>query len=89
VTRHLSSEILSGITRTAVLRLCDEEGLTVEERAFSLDEALAATEAFVTSASTLVWPVVKIDGAKIGDGRPGRIASRLRAIYLEQAMAAD
>ena len=89
VTRHLSSEILSGITRKAVLRLCDEEHLTVEERAFSLDEALAASEAFVTSASTLVWPVVKIDDVRIGDGRPGRIAPRLRAIYLEQAMAAD
>lgn len=84
VTRHLGTEILSGITREAVLRLSREGGLAVEERPFSIEEAYAAREAFATSASMLVVPVVAIDGHAIGDGRPGPLATRLRRLYLEE-----
>ena len=62
-----------------------EEGLEVEERAFSVDEARRAKEAFYTSASGFVMPAVSIDGAKIGDGKPGPVATRLRSLYLDQA----
>ncbi|MBO0661074.1 D-amino-acid transaminase [Jiella sp. MQZ9-1] len=86
VTRPLSHAILPGITRTAVLRLAEETGLAVEERAFTVEEAKAAREAFITSASSFVLPVVTIDGARIGNGQPGTITRRLRAIYLEEAL---
>lgn len=85
VTRHLGPEILHGITRAAVLRLARETQMEVEERAFSLDEALAADEAFITSASTFVMPVVEIDGSPLGDGTPGAVARRLREIYLDES----
>ena len=85
VTRQLGTEILHGITRAAVLRLSHEENVPVEERPFSLDEAYAATEAFITSASTFVMPVVKIDGRVIGNGEPGPVARKLRAVYIEAA----
>jgi len=60
--------------------------MEVEERNFSLDEAKAADEAFVTSASTFVMPVVEIDGVPLGGGMPGRVAHRLREIYLEESL---
>lgn len=85
VTRPLSSEILSGITRAAVLRFADEAQMDVDERNFTLDEAKTADEAFITSASTFVMPVVEIDGVPLGDGTPGRVAQRLREIYLEES----
>ncbi|UIJ73105.1 D-amino-acid transaminase [Aurantimonas sp. HBX-1] len=85
VTRDLSHSILHGITRAAVLRLAADIGLRIEERSFTLEEAKAAKEAFITSASAFVLPVVSIDGAAIGDGRPGPIAGRLRDIYIEEA----
>ncbi|KQT88307.1 D-amino-acid transaminase [Aurantimonas sp. Leaf443] len=88
VTRPLSSAILPGITRVSVLRLAAEDGLTVEERPFTIEEAKAAREAFITSASTFVMPVVSIDGAAIGDGAPGPHAKRLREIYIAEAEAA-
>lgn len=84
VTRHLGHEILHGITRAAVLRLAREAQLTVEERPYTLDEAKAADEAFFTSASAFVMPVVQIDEAVLGDGRPGPVARRLREIYLDE-----
>ena len=84
ITRQLSSDILHGITRAAVLRFAREAQMQVEERAFTPDEAKAADEAFVTSASAFVMPVVEIDGARIGDGTPGPVAKRLREIYLEE-----
>ena len=87
VTRQLGEEILHGITRSAVLRLARELQMEVQERAFTLEEAQAADEAFVTSASTFVMPVVEIDGAQVGDGRVGRVARRLREVYLEEARA--
>jgi D-alanine transaminase len=88
VTRPLSTALLPGITRLAVLRLAQEHGLTVEERLFSVEEALAADEAFYTSASAFVMPVVEIDGQRIGGGQPGPMTRRLRDLYFEMARAA-
>ena len=85
VTRQLGHEILHGITRAAVLRFAREAQMQVEERAFTVEEARAADEAFVTSASAFVMPVVAIDGEPLGDGRPGPVARRLREIYLEES----
>ncbi|MDJ0637931.1 MAG: D-amino-acid transaminase [Paracoccaceae bacterium] len=85
ITRHLGNEILHGITRAAVLRFAREAQMTVEERSFSLDEAMNADEAFITSASTFVMPVVEIDGRTVGNGAPGPVAKRLREIYLEES----
>ena len=84
VTRHLGHEILSGITRTAVLRFAREAQMVVEERPFSIDEAKAADEAFITSASAFVMPVVELDGQAIGTGKPGSMTARLREIYLDE-----
>ncbi|TFF25670.1 D-amino-acid transaminase [Jiella endophytica] len=86
VTRPLSHAILPGITRIAVLRLAAESGIAIKERPFTVDEALAAKEAFISSASSFVMPVVEIDGQPIADGRPGEITRRLRAIYIEEAL---
>ncbi|OAF17808.1 D-amino-acid transaminase [Bradyrhizobium neotropicale] len=85
VTRQNSNAILPGCTRKAVVALAEERQLRVEERAFTVAEALAAKEAFATSASLFVQPVVAIDGKKIGDGKPGPMATRLREIYVEFA----
>ncbi|NCQ24183.1 MAG: D-amino acid aminotransferase [Rhodobacteraceae bacterium CG17_big_fil_post_rev_8_21_14_2_50_63_15] len=84
ITRQLSHDILHGITRAAVLRMAREAQMEVEERPFTIAEAKQADEAFLTSASAFVMPVVEIDGVALGDGRPGRIATRLREIYLEE-----
>ena len=84
ITRHLSSDILHGITRAAVLRFAAEAQMEVEERPFTIDEAKAADEAFITSASAFVMPVVEIDGTALGAGAPGPIATRLREIYLDE-----
>jgi D-alanine transaminase len=83
VTRPLSTAILPGITRVAVMKLAREAGLTVEERLFTVQEAHAAVEAFNTSASSIVLPVVQIDGKPVGTGKPGPLALRLRALYFE------
>ena len=88
VTRHLGNEILHGITRAAVLRFACEAQMTVEERSFTIDEAKEADEAFITSASAFVMPVVSIDGAMIGNGAPGPVAKRLREIYLDESRKA-
>jgi len=87
VTRQNGSAILPGCTRKAVVALAEERQLRVEERAFSVEEALAAKEAFITSASVFVQAVVSVDGKKIGDGKPGPMAGRLREIYVEFAKA--
>ena len=84
-TRDTQANILQGITRAAVMALIADEGLELEERAFSVDEAKRAREAFYTSASGFVMPATSIDGVKIGNGKPGPIATRLRALYLDQA----
>ena len=85
ITRPLSNDILHGITRKAVLRLAEEAQMQVEERLFTIDEAKAADEAFTTSASAFVMPVVEIDGVALGDGAPGPVATRLREIYIEES----
>ncbi len=85
ITRDLSNDILHGITRAAVLRFAREAQMDIEERPFTIDEAQAADEAFITSATMFVTPVVEIDGAKIGAGTPGTVAPRLREIYFEES----
>jgi D-alanine transaminase len=87
VTRQNGSEILPGCTRKAVVKLAEEHQLGVEERAFSIDEALAAKEAFITSATVFVQAVVRIDGKKVADGKPGPMTNRLREIYVDFAKA--
>lgn len=84
ITRNLGTEILSGITRNAVLRMAQEAQMKVEERPFTMEEAKAADEAFVTSATTFVMPVVEIDGVPVGTGTPGSVTARLREIYIEE-----
>ncbi|MSU88220.1 D-amino-acid transaminase [Rhodobacteraceae bacterium 2CG4] len=86
VTRDLSHSILHGITRAAVLRLAREAQMRIEERPFTIAEAQDAAEAFVTSASSFVQPVVEIDGTALGDGTPGPVARRLREIYVSEAL---
>ncbi|MGX9354964.1 D-amino-acid transaminase [Roseobacteraceae bacterium S113] len=88
ITRALSNDILHGITRAAVLRFANEAQMKVEERNFTVEEAQEADEAFITSASTFVMPVVEIDGQTLGDGTPGSVAPRLREIYLEESLKA-
>ena len=88
ITRALSHDILHGITRAAVLRMAKEAQLEVEERSFTIEEAKDADEAFVTSASAFVMPVVEIDGTTLGSGKPGPIAARLREIYIEESRKA-
>ncbi|MFZ0845565.1 MAG: D-amino-acid transaminase [Pseudolabrys sp.] len=81
ITHPLGRDILSGITRSVVIDVIKGQGLSFEERAFSVEEAYGAREAFVTSASQIVLPVVNIDGRPVGNGAPGLIASQLRAAY--------
>jgi D-alanine transaminase len=78
VTRHADRAILGGITRAVVFDAVKAQGLTIEERPFTLDEAYSAREAFVTSATQIVMPVVRLDDRPIGDGKPGPIATALR-----------
>ena len=85
VTRQNSSAILPGCTRKAVVALAEERQLRVEERPFTVAEALVAKEAFITSASSFVQPVVTIDGKAVADGKPGPMANRLREIYIDFA----
>ncbi len=85
ITRDLSNDILHGITRAAVLRFAQQAQMEIRERPFTIEEAQAADEAFITSASTFVMPVVEIDGVTLGDGRPGPVAARLREIYLDES----
>jgi D-alanine transaminase len=88
VTRPLSHAVLPGITREAVMRLAAEAGLGLVERPIGVEEACGAREVFCTSASNFVVPVVAIDGRTIGDGRPGPLAGRLMALYVDLARAA-
>ena len=85
VTRPAERGILRGITRTVLLDAIKAQGLQLEERPFSVAEAYAAKEAFVTSASQIVMPVVRIDGRPVGEGRPGRIAAALRTAFHRHA----
>lgn len=85
VTRQADHAILKGITRTVVVEVMRAQGLQLEERAFSVEEALGAREAFLTSASQIVIPVVQIDGKPIGNGAPGLIATALRRDFHRHA----
>jgi len=84
-TRANSQAILPGCTRRALLRLCEEKSVSIEERPFTPEEAKAAAEAFLTSSSAFVTPVIRIGDAKIGDGRPGPLTRRLQTLYLDTA----
>jgi len=88
VTRDLSHALLPGITRASILELAAGHGIGVEERAFTPAEALAAREAFITSATNFVVPVVRIDDAVVGDGKPGALTRDLRRHYIETRRAA-
>jgi len=84
-TQPLGHHILPGVTRRAVLRLAATQGVSLDERPFTVAEALRAREAFMTAASAFVLPVVEIDGIAIGDGRPGPVARAFRDLYIEEA----
>lgn len=86
-TRNLGTEILSGITRAAVLKFARQSNLDVVEEPFSIEEVEQAVEAFITSASLFVMPVVNVDGKDIGDGKPGPITKKLRKVYISTALA--
>ena len=83
ITRPLSNDILHGITRASLLQLAAQSELEVEERSFTIEEAYEAKEAFISSATTFIWPVVSIDGKIIGDGKPGPVTQKLRDIYID------
>ena len=83
ITHPLGNEILGGITRQTAIACAESLQMKVQERAFTVEEALKAREAFITSAMNLVTPVIAIDGKKIGDGAPGPVAARLRARYMQ------
>jgi D-alanine transaminase len=83
VTRPATAAILNGITRGGLIRVLAEQKVTMEERPFSLAEAKAAREAFLTSSSAFVLPVTRIDDATVGDGKPGPLTRRLREVYIE------
>jgi len=87
VTRNLSAAILSGITRLSLLQLVQSQGIAFEERPFSVAEAKEAAEAFLTSTTSLVLPVTRIDGEAIGDGQPGPLTMKLRDGYLRHLAA--
>jgi len=85
VTRPLSNAILPGVTRRAVLKMAENTEVKVDERSFTVDEAKAASEAFLTSASSFVLPVIEIDGVQIGNGKPGPVTDLFRRLYLDEA----
>ncbi|MFL5297250.1 MAG: D-amino-acid transaminase [Phenylobacterium sp.] len=86
-TRDTNANILRGVTRHTLLEVIAREGLPVDERPFTPAEAVAASEAFITGAGTLVLPVIAVDSQPVGEGRVGPVASRLRRLYIEQAKA--
>ena len=86
ITKPLSHAILPGIRRKLILEYAPKHGIKVEQRAFTPEEAYVADEAFLSSATTMVYPIIEIDGRQIGEGKPGKIARRLREIYLREAL---
>ena len=84
-TRNIQANILRGVTRNSVIRLIAESGLSLDERPFTVEEARAAREAFITGAGTLLMPIVSIDGRPVGGGAVGPVAKRLRRLYIEEA----
>src|SRR5882724_11693734 len=86
VTHDAGAAILNGITRQRVIKLMESQGIAFEQRAFSRDEALQAREAFLSSSSSFVLPITRIDGRPVGEGKPGPITRRLREIYVAAAL---
>ncbi|MBV8798750.1 MAG: D-amino-acid transaminase [Alphaproteobacteria bacterium] len=86
VTRDLSNSILPGVTRRVILKAASEAQIPVEERKFTVAEALAAKEAFITAATLGATAVVAIDGQQIGDGKPGPLARRIQELYRHAAL---
>ena len=86
ITRPLSNSILPGIRRKILLEIADKYDIKVQQRPFSVEEALNADEAFLSSATTMVYPIIEIDGKKIGDGKPGPVAKKMRQLYIESAL---
>ncbi len=89
ITRPLSNRILAGVTRRALMSLAKEGGVSIVERPFSIAEAYEADEAFLTSASNFVLPIVEIDGKRIGGGQPGPVSRRLRQMFIDKAMEGE
>jgi len=85
ITRPADNRILKGITRTTLIDVLSKEGVELVERAFTVEEARAAREAFITSATNIVMPVVRIDGKAVGNGAPGLLSQRLRAEFHDSA----
>lgn len=85
-TRGTNANILRGVTRSTLLDVIRDAGLPINEKPFSIAEAQAAREAFITGAGTLVMPVISVDGVKVGDGTPGPVATRLRRLYIQSAL---
>ena len=86
ITRPLSNSILPGIRRRTLIEIAEREGIELEQRLFTIEEALEADEAFISSATTITLPVVSINGREIADGRPGEITGRLRKLYIERLL---
>tara|TARA_B110000090_G_scaffold173770_1_gene194977 strand:- start:1293 stop:1799 length:507 start_codon:yes stop_codon:yes gene_type:complete len=86
ITRPLSNLILPGIRRRTLIEIAEREGIELEQRLFTVEEALQADEAFISSATTITLPVVSIDGEKIADGTPGEITGRLRKLYIKRLL---
>jgi len=86
ITRPLSNSILPGIRRRTLIEIAEREGIELEQRLFTVEEALQADEAFISSATTIALPVVSIDGEKIADGTPGEITGKLRKLYIERLL---
>jgi len=85
-TRDAEANILRGVTRLSLVDVAREAGYRVEERPFTVQEALAAREAFLTGAGALVMPIVSIDGQPVANGHPGEVARTLRAAYIRRAV---
>ncbi len=86
ITQPLTHTILAGVTRHMILDIAEDAGFAVEERGFTVDEALAADELFLSSATTFVLPVLTLDKKTIGKGVPGAVAVKLRELYIARAL---
>jgi len=86
ITRPLSNLILPGIRRRTLIEIAEREGIEIEQRLFTIEEALKADEAFISSATTIALPVVSIDGEEIADGKPGEITAKVRKLYIERLL---
>jgi D-alanine transaminase len=84
-TRDTNANILRGVTRSTLLEVIREIGLPFSEKPFTIAEAQGAKEAFITGAGSLLTPIVQVDGVKLGEGKPGEVATRLRRLYIERA----